>query len=125
MTLTVGLSAGGTRLTVTLLDGQAGLRLRGEVDMLSADALRQAIEALPADVGEVHLELAELTFIDVGGTRELLALARRPARPRLILHQPPCGLLRLIHLLWPSCSQAPVPSNDGAGQGATVSISSA
>jgi hypothetical protein len=50
--------------------------------------LREAIAALPAGAGEVqvHLELAEPSFIDVHSTRELIALAR-PAPPRLILHQ--------------------------------------
>jgi hypothetical protein len=78
----------GTGLTVTLLARQAGLCLRGAADLLSLDTLREAIAALPADAGEVHLELAELSFIDVCSARELIAVARRPARPHLIFHQP-------------------------------------
>jgi hypothetical protein len=110
-----------TGLTVTLLGSQGRLCLRGEADMLGADTLREAIAALPADLHEVHLELAALSFIDVCCTRELLALARRPARPRLILHQPPRSLTLLIRLLWPDCSQiSPSPGN-GTGKGPTVS----
>ena len=117
--------ADGTGLTVTLLEDPAGLRLRGEADMLSAGALRDAIEALPADVREVHLELAQLTFIDVGSTRELLALARRPPRPCLTLHQPPPSLTRLIGLLWPGCHQVPAPSGSKTGNRPTVRIQAA
>lgn len=109
-------------LTVTLLERQAGLCLRGEADMLGVDALREAIAALPADVGEVHLELAELSSIDVCSTRELIAMARRPARPRLILHQPPRSLTLLISLLGPDCRQIPAPSGSRTGDSATASI---
>lgn len=98
-------SADHTGLTVTLLDNQATLCLRGEADTLSVDALRAAIAALPTDAREVHFELAELSFIDVCSTRELIALAQRPARPRLILHQPPYSLTRLIRLIWPDSNQ--------------------
>jgi anti-anti-sigma regulatory factor len=111
-----------TTLTVTLLENQAGLCLRGEADTLGAETLRQAIAALAAGVREVHLDLAALSFIDVCCTRELLTLARRPARPRLILHQPPPSLIRLIGLLGLDCSQVPAPPGNGTGNGSTVSI---
>ena len=45
-----------TGLTVTSLESQAGLCSRGEADVLGVDALSEAIAALPADVGEVHLD---------------------------------------------------------------------
>ena len=125
MTLTAGWSADDTGLIVIPLDRPAGLRLCGQVDMLSTEALRAAIAALPADTREVHFELAELSFADVGGTRELLALARRPAQPHLILHRPPRSLVVLIHLLWPDCTQAPLPSDHREDRAAMVSILSA
>ena len=102
--------ADATGLTVTLLEDRPGLRLRGEADILNAGALRQAITALPAGLREVHLELAELAFIDVAGTRQLVALARRPPQPFLILHQPPPSLTHILRLLWPDCRQFPAPA---------------
>jgi hypothetical protein len=117
--------ADGTWLTVTVLEEQTGLRLCGEADILSTDALHEAIAALPADVREVHFDLAELTFIDVGSTRELLALARRPPQPCLILHQSPPGLTRLISLMWPDCRQLSRPSGRKAGNRPTISIQAA
>ena len=118
-------SADSTGLTVALLENQVGLCVRGEADMTNVDALREAIAALPADAGEVRLELAELRFIDVCCTRELIALTRRRARPRLILHQPPYSLTLLIRLLWPECGQLPAPSDGRTGDRATVSIQAA
>ncbi len=111
-----------TALTVTRLENQAGLRLRGEADTLGAETLRAAIAVLAAGVREVHLDLAALSFIDVCCTRELLILARRPERPRLILHQPPPSLIRLIGLLGPDCSPVPAPPGTRTGDGPTVSI---
>jgi anti-anti-sigma regulatory factor len=118
-------SADSTGLTVALLEDQVGLRLHGEADMTNVEALREAIAALPVDAGEVHLELAELSFIDGCCTRELIALARRRARPRLILHQPPYSLTLLIRLIWPECCQIPVPSGGRTGDRATVSVQAA
>jgi hypothetical protein len=115
-------SASSTGLKVTLLKNRVGLCLRGEADMQNVDELREAIAALPADVAEVHLELAELSFIDVCSTRELITLAHRPARPLLILHQPPRGLTRLIRLLWPDYCRVLESSGGYTERRTTMSI---
>ena len=92
-------------LAITTLAGPAGLRLTGEVDANSHDQLRRALAALPADANPaIHLELAELRFIDVAGTRELIALTQSHPGLCLILHHPPQSLQRLIGLLWPGAN---------------------
>jgi len=111
-----------TVLTVTLLENPAGLCLRGEADTLGVETLRAAIAALPTGAREVNLDLAALSFIDVCCTRELLFLARRPVRPRLIVHQPPPSLIRLVGLLGSDCSPVPAPPGNRTGDGLTVSI---
>jgi len=111
-----------TVLTVTLLENPAGLCLRGEADTLGVETLRAAIAALPTGAREVNLDLAALSFIDVCCTRELLILAHRPERPRLILHQPPTSLIWLVGLLGSDCSPVPVPPGSGTGNGPTLSI---
>jgi hypothetical protein len=78
-----------------------GWRLVGEIDLLNASALAQAIAALPPDPPEIHFLLAGLGFIDLQGTRELIKLAIRYAPRRLVLHHPPLVLLRVITLVWP------------------------
>jgi STAS domain len=88
-------------LTVSQLTGRTGLRLSGEADLCTADLLKQAIAALPPDAAEIHLQLASLEFIDVAAARELVMLTSRPARPHLVLHYPPPGLLTILRLCWP------------------------
>jgi hypothetical protein len=86
---------------VSLLSARTGLRLAGQADLATAGLLRQAIAALPPGAEEIHLQLAGLEFIDVTAARELVMLTARPPRPRLVLHYPPPGLLRLLQLGWP------------------------
>ncbi|HEY0716137.1 MAG TPA: STAS domain-containing protein [Streptosporangiaceae bacterium] len=112
-------------LIVTLLPGRAGLCLSGEADLLGADVLRAAMAALPADIPEIHLDMAALRSIDVCCARELLSLAHRPPRPQLILHQPPASLTLLIRLLAPDCSQNPVQPGPGTPNGSAVVIRAA
>jgi hypothetical protein len=92
-------SADGAWFTVSLLEGRVGLRLAGDADVLSVRVLREAIAALPTDLGEVHLQLSGLDAIDLSAVRELIAIARQPSRPRVILHHPPPALLRIIRLV--------------------------
>ena len=88
-------------LLITPLEGRVGLCLCGDGDLTSAAALRQALAALPPQADPIHLQLAALEFADVAATRELAALARRSARPVVILHDPPPVLIRVLRLLWP------------------------
>ncbi len=88
-------------LSIGTLPGRTGLRLAGAVDMASLARLRAAVAALPAGGDAVHLDLSELFFIDVAGTRELVAITRLTPPRRLILHDPPMCLRRILGLLWP------------------------
>jgi ABC-type transporter Mla MlaB component len=90
-------------LRVTPLADRVGLRLSGEADWHTVEALRRAIAELPPEADEIHLQLASLEFIDVAAARQLVALADRPALARVVLHRPPSSLMWLISLLWPDC----------------------
>lgn len=81
-------------------DGPDRWRLTGEADMESHDTLHAALSALPV-TGDVHLELADLDFVDVGATRAIVALARRlaPGR-RVVLHDPPPALDLILEVGW-------------------------
>lgn len=111
------------RLSISILPGQVGLRLAGDVDLSSHDQLRGALAALPRAAGTIHLELSRLRFIDVGGTRELIALLQACPQRRLILHDPPWCLCRILDLLWPGnnveirVSQPSPPDGSGNGTG--------
>jgi hypothetical protein len=97
----VAASGPAARLGVSQLAAHPGLRLSGQADLRTTGLLRQAIADLPPDADEIHLQLASLEFIDVAATRELVLLASRPARPRLVLYYPLPDLLRLLRLCWP------------------------
>ena len=110
--------AAGHVLCAVPLPDRAGLRLAGEADLASARRLREALLALPAD-GTIHLDLADLNFIDVACARELMALGRESPDRRLILHDPPLVLRRLMSLLWPEAAvevRTRAPGQSGPGR---------
>ncbi|MGH2859842.1 MAG: MEDS domain-containing protein [Solirubrobacteraceae bacterium] len=76
-------------------------RLTGEVDLAGLAELEVALTAVPAD-RDLHLGVEALGFIDVAGVRALISLARRlgPDR-RLVVHEPPQTLRRILDLGWP------------------------
>ena len=84
------------------LPDRPGLQLRGEIDLSN----RHLLEAELADVAragsDVHLDLAELDFIDIGGTAVLTRAAETLGAGRtLVLHDPPAVLCRILALSWP------------------------
>ena len=53
--------------------------LRGELDLSTVKLLRACLETLPADVGDLILDFAQLDFIDCAGLSAILAWARQQA----------------------------------------------
>jgi anti-anti-sigma regulatory factor len=93
-------------LTITALAREDGagmcLRLAGDADLSECDALEQALAVPVAADGDVHLDLAALTFADVAVARLLASTAARlvPGR-KLVLHRAPPALQRLVQMCWP------------------------
>ena len=80
-----------------IIVGQTGC----EIDCATRHILDAALETLLVDGDDVHLELTELAFIDVGGATSLVLWASRlPNGRRVILHDPPYELTRIIDMLW-------------------------
>ncbi|PXX61626.1 STAS domain-containing protein [Nocardia tenerifensis] len=74
----------------------------GQVDFATHDAWETALAQLPA-APDVHLELSELTFIDTHGTLILVEATNQTAKGRrVVLHNPPLTLVRILELFWPS-----------------------
>ncbi|EID56070.1 MEDS domain-containing protein [Saccharomonospora xinjiangensis] len=69
----------------------------GELDLASRDVFEIALDALPVH-GDVHMKLHELAFIDVGGVHALADFAERISPRRLVLHDPPTALRRIVEL---------------------------
>src|SRR5262245_25265397 len=61
---------------VSLIDGERGLRLSGELDIETVSELRKAIAVLPAG-GQARLDLSQLSFIDSSGLHAIAEFARR------------------------------------------------
>lgn len=83
---------------------QVWLRLSGEADVSAGDALEQALVLAGASgTGDVHVDLADMRFIDVRAARQFTQAARglRSDR-RLVLHNAPPVVRRLIGLCWPA-----------------------
>ena len=91
----------GGQLKIVPLVGRAGLRLAGEVDLATRALFVRELDAQLDGTDDVHLELSDLSFIDVGGGTALAtrALALRNGR-RLVLHHPPPMLRRILDVLW-------------------------
>jgi anti-anti-sigma factor len=80
-----------------LADG-SGIKLRGELDLLAAPRLAEALEE-NATESEVVLDLSELTFVDSAGLRVLFAFAgSRNGHGPLILLNPTASIERLLEI---------------------------
>ena len=79
--------------------------IAGELDSSRCPGLVSALEGLPGDEGEVHVNLAELAFCDLPGLRAILGLTRTgragedQADRRLVLHDVPPHLRRMLEIL--------------------------
>jgi anti-anti-sigma factor len=73
--------------------------LAGEVDVSNAADLREALEALQAEPGDVAIHLAQVSFMDLAGCRAIEEAARALGARRLILAAPPPPVRRLFTII--------------------------
>ena len=92
-----------SNLETSPLPGWTGLRIVGEVDVNNHDQFRRALAPVFASgIIAVHLDVSGLRFIDDAGARELIVLMKSHPHLRLILHNPPESLRRIVTEVWPS-----------------------
>jgi anti-anti-sigma regulatory factor len=111
-------------LRVACAGSPAVVRIAGEIDESSYSGLVGALERLADREGDVHINLAALTFCDLAGLRAILRLAgtgrgpNGPSGKRLILHDVPGHLTRVLQILgWdstPAWSQTSQPTSPRA-----------
>ncbi|MEU9578222.1 STAS domain-containing protein [Streptomyces chilikensis] len=99
-------------LAVRPLPGGRGVRLAGEVALSTrtvwADALAGAVGA---DRCAYVLELSEVSFVDVAGAEALaVAAGRLESGRRMVLHNPPRTLSRVLEMYWPGLPGIEVPT---------------
>lgn len=85
-------------LSITRLRAPPGLRIEGELDYSALPALTRALAFLASD-GDGAVDLAGVTFIDVGCLRVLVDAAERLG---MRVHSAPLPVRRLLLLTgWP------------------------
>ncbi|MFG2721245.1 MEDS domain-containing protein [Streptomyces sp. NPDC048416] len=103
----------GLPFTVTALRDQAGARLTGSADHDSRSALIAALAAVSGIPGPtVRLDLSRTTFLDTGSVAALLTATDhlRLQGRRLLLHNPPYSLRRVMQLFPDECAALEVPA---------------
>ncbi|MBB2914677.1 hypothetical protein FHS43_005989 [Streptosporangium becharense] len=93
-----GCGAGG--LWIVPLVTPAGLKVSGEIDRTTRGMWERALDGLVTGGGDLHLDLSELTFIDVRGTWLLTRAAQNlPPGDRVFLHRSPYCLRSVLTLI--------------------------
>ncbi|WP_207934278.1 STAS domain-containing protein [Actinomadura sp. KC06] len=99
-----------TRLVLEPLTGRPGLKVTGEINISNRTVWTGTLEKLASvklAVAEpdIHLELSGLRMVDAGGAAAVAATAQRlTPRGRVVLHDPPPALCRILDLLWPEAA---------------------
>lgn len=102
----------GQALTITPMIDGPGLRLVGEVDLATAPVLAGALDELVRGDGDVHLDLAQLRFVDVSGASVVVAAAAElGAGRKLVLHRPPVALSQILARFWPGADRIQVDAS--------------
>ncbi|WP_151773072.1 STAS domain-containing protein [Streptomyces abyssomicinicus] len=99
-------------LAVRPLPEGRGVTLAGEVGLATravwTDVLAEAVEG---GRSAYVLELSEVAFVDVAGAEALAAAARRlETGRRIVLHDPPRTLSRVLEMYWPGLPGIEVPT---------------
>lgn len=89
-------------LTITWLGESVRLTVVGEVDVDTREQFRAALNDLLGALGDVHLDLQRVLFMDTRGVTLVVHTAKRLAEEggRLIVHDPPESLVRIFETLW-------------------------
>ncbi|GAA2264619.1 hypothetical protein GCM10009853_017460 [Glycomyces scopariae] len=84
-----------------------GLTVSGEIDLNGHDEWEHALRLATGRSAAVHLHLAELRFIDVRGVTLLVNIADGLSDgKRIVVHEAPPGLQRVMKVLWPEAGTA-------------------
>ncbi|MFG3207333.1 STAS domain-containing protein [Streptomyces sp. NPDC048192] len=96
-------SHGAHGLEVYPLPGRCGVRAAGDVNAATRPVWSEILDQLVRQgEGLVHLDMSQVTFIDVAGVTDL-AMAAQSLRGgrRIVVQQPPPHVPRVLELFWP------------------------
>jgi anti-anti-sigma regulatory factor len=87
-------------LTITRTFQPRGLRLEGELDGARHSVFAEALRAVTSQGGDVHLNVADLKFVDLGALNMMAGVAMHlSTRGRLILDDPSPDLTEVVQLV--------------------------
>jgi anti-sigma B factor antagonist len=88
----------GVRITSTTAEGVTVLEVSGEVDLETADQLREAaINALSPYAGTLRIDLAGVTFMDSSGLAALIQIRKRAgAAHQVVIQNPRPNVQRIL-----------------------------
>jgi ABC-type transporter Mla MlaB component len=90
------------QLVLRPLPDLSGYAAIGEIDASNRPILATALAELVSGDGDVHLDLGQVRFVDVGTATLLVSIARGLTDGRqLLLHHPPYELSFMFTNLWP------------------------
>jgi ABC-type transporter Mla MlaB component len=92
-----------TRCAVQPHPDRVGVRLVGELDVSNRTVIHRVLAGFAGTEADVYLDLARLTFIDVGAFTALAAFAQQHQPHRVVLQQPSSLIARLVSRIWPEC----------------------
>ncbi|NUR07749.1 MAG: STAS domain-containing protein [Nocardioidaceae bacterium] len=103
-------------LAIGRLDGGDGLRVSGQVDLSNRGALEDALAAtVLSGTGEIVVDLAGASFLDVGAIRVLAESAWRHPGRRVVLRAPATSIQRSLRLVgWDQLPNMVVDGGDGS-----------
>ncbi|MFJ8588880.1 STAS domain-containing protein [Streptomyces sp. NPDC093595] len=106
------MSAEGASLEAYPMSDRPGVRVIGEMSALTRAAWHTVLEELVRQPGDAcHADLSQVTFVDVAGITDLALTAQAlTSGRRIVLHDPPPQLPRILELFWPGLSEIEVAS---------------
>jgi anti-anti-sigma factor len=96
-------SHGATGLDIYPLPGRCGVRVAGDVNAATRPVWSEVLDQLVRqDEDLVHVDMSQVTFIDVAGVTDL-AMAAQSLRGgrRIVVQQPPPQVPRVLEFFWP------------------------
>jgi anti-sigma B factor antagonist len=91
-------------LDIAALEGDGrGMRVRGDIDLATVDALERAVALLPQGPGPISIDGSEIGFIDSTGLRLLLRLAAAASdgEPSVVIVNPSPVVVHLFEVVLP------------------------
>ncbi|MEU8322364.1 STAS domain-containing protein [Nonomuraea sp. NPDC048881] len=96
-------------LAVIPMPDRPGIRVSGEISASTRTVWEEALSGLARrHTGVSHVELSEVTFMDVAGVTALAIAAMGLPEGRVVVEGPPPQLPRLLEMFWPNLPQIEV-----------------